>query len=384
VTGGPIVIVGASVAGVRAAQALRSRGNERPVVLVDAEPGLPYDKPALSKSSLTTGEQPPLLLTAEAIDELRLDHRPETVATGLDVADRVLHTSAGPVGFEDLVIATGSRPRRLTALEGPRNVHYVRTRCDALRLRAALADKPRVVVVGGGFIGGEVAASARELGLEVEIVEAAPRILARLMPARVSTAISQLHADHGVVIRCGRSVVGHSGSPALEAVALDDGTSMAAGLVVVGIGTEPATEWLDRSGLVLADGVVCGPDLQALGAPGVWVAGDAARISRPGTGATDRAEHWTSAREQAAVVARNITRADPTGRAHHRAVNYVWSDQYGVRIQHVGRVGTDLDEDTPTTGGRLFVHREGATIVGATALDAPAEILRLRRQLTAA
>jgi NADPH-dependent 2,4-dienoyl-CoA reductase/sulfur reductase-like enzyme len=165
---------------------------------------------------------------------------------------------------------------------------------------------------------------------------------------------------------------------------LDDGTAVPADVVVVGIGTVPATDWLDGSGLVVDNGILCGPDLQAVGAPGVWVAGDAARVRDPRTGASERTEHWTGAREQAVVVARNLTRGAEEPAAQYRSDGYVWSDQHGVRIQHVGRVGAVVREERATRGGRLFRYSEDGVEIGATGLNAQAEILRIRRSLSAA
>lgn len=380
---GPIVIVGASVAGIRVAQALRRWGSDRPVVVLDAETDAPYDKPMLSKQALTDGTDPPVLLSATTATELRLDHRPGHVATGLDLDERVVHTSAGPVVFDDLVIATGSRPRRLTALEGAPGVHYLRTREDAIHLRSAFTRRPRVVIVGGGFIGGEVAASACVLGLEVEIIEAAPRILAHVFPVEVSSALAELHTAHGVTIHCSRTVRGHDTAGGAPGLVLDDGSVERADVVVVGIGTVPATGWLEGTGLVIDDGVVCGSDLQAEGARGVWAAGDVARRRDPRTGTTERAEHWTAAREQANVVGRNIALGAEGDRVHHHGVGYVWSDQYGVRIQHVGRTGSQVHEQPGEGSSRVFVYTQDGEVVGATGLDAPAEVLKLRRDLSA-
>ncbi|MFJ8815167.1 NAD(P)/FAD-dependent oxidoreductase [Amycolatopsis thermoflava] len=307
---------------------------------------------------------------------LAVDHRPGLAATGLDLAARQLLTGSGPIPFGRLVIATGSRPRRLPALEGRAGVHYLRTRADAAALREEFTRRPRVVVVGGGFVGGEVASSARALGLDVTIVEAAPRLLARLMPAEVSDRVARLHRDHGVRVRCGRTVTGRRGPDGVE---LDDGTVLRADVVVAGIGTVPATEWLAGSGLVLDDGVRCGPDLSAEGAEGVWAVGDCARWFDVASRRPVRLEHWTSAREQAAFVAGAIT-GDGAATAF-TTTGYVWSDQHGVRIQHAGRCGTSTTPTVPAGGGQLFLHHDGDELVGATAFDAPRALLALRRRL---
>jgi 3-phenylpropionate/trans-cinnamate dioxygenase ferredoxin reductase subunit len=376
----PTVIVGGSVAGVRTVQALRARGYEEDIVLVDQEPGPPYDKPALSKEILTgAAAQPPALAD---LGDLAVDHRPGLAATGLDLAARRLVTGSGSIPFGRLVIATGSRPRRLPALEGRAGVHYLRTRADAASLREEFTRRPRVVVVGGGFVGGEVASSARALGLDVTIVEAAPRLLARLMPPEVSDRVARLHRDHGVRVLCGRSVTGCFGRDRVETVELDDGTRLDADVVVAGIGTTPATGWLTGSGLVLDDGVRCGPDLSADGAEGVWAIGDCARWFDVASSRPVRLEHWTAAREQAAFVAGALTGDGAT--TAFTTTGYVWSDQHGVRIQHVGRWDAATTTSSSPAGdgrGLLFVHHDGDEPAGATAFDAPRDLLALRRRL---
>ncbi len=375
----PAVIVGASVAGVRAAQALRACGFDEDIVLLDREPGLPYDKPALSKEMLTTSAPaPPALLPPGALGDLGIDHRPGHPATGLDLAARRLATTGGPIRFGPLVLATGARPRRIPGLDGWAGVHYLRTRDDALALRAELARGSRLVVVGGGFVGGEVAASARALGLDVTIVEAGPRILARVLPAPVSDRVTALHRDHGVRVLCGRGVTAVRGGHRVEAVELADGTRLDADVVVAGVGTVPATGWLEGSGLDVSGGVRCGPDFAVDGADAVWAIGDCARRFDPVTGRETRTEHWTAAREQASWVARALTGTRPA--TEYTTTGYVWSDQHGVRIQHVGRG----DAATTTTGrDGLFLHHDGGELVGATAFDAPRELLAIRRRLAA-
>ena len=377
------MVVGASVAGVRVVQALRRGGYDGPLVLIDREFCEPYDKPALSKTALTDGGPPPSLTTDSEFEELAVDFRAGWMADGLDLeAGRVLIRGEEPVPFAYLVITTGSRPLRLPAFEGIGGIYYVRTRADATALRTAFTRGGRVVVVGAGFIGGEVASSARSLGLDVTIVEAGSRPLARVMPAQVSDAITGLHRDHGVEIICGKTVIGHNGGDSIDSVVLNDGSVLPADIVVVGIGTVPDTGWLEKSGLLLDDGVLCTPALTAEGHNEVYVAGDAVRWRNPSTGLYERAEHWTSAREQAGIVAHNLMAHGPS--KHFTTIPYVWSDQCGVQIQHVGRSTPDLlTVERPTSDGKgqLFVHLSGDTVVGATAFDAPRDLLTFRRSL---
>lgn len=386
VTTRPVVVVGASVAGVRVVQALRAGGHQDGIVLVDAETTAPYDKPALSKDVLTgVMPAPQTLVTPARLAELDVDYRPGCAAIGLDLAARVVDLSdSDPISFAQLVVATGSQPRRLAGLDGVEGVQYLRTRADALALHAAFSAGPRVVVVGGGFIGGEVASSARALGLDVTIIEAAPRMLSRLMPTAVSQALHELHEDHGVTVQYGQSVRSWHGNGRLEALELDDGQIVPADVVVVGVGTAPTTGWLAGSGLDLTDGISCGTDLSANGTYGVYVAGDAARWPED-SGRLVRTEHWTGAREQASVVAHNLLH--PASPRSYRSAGYVWSDQHGVKIQHVGRSGTDLPARVVPTSdgtGQLFQHLLDGRVVGATAFDAPRDLLTVRRLLTPA
>jgi 3-phenylpropionate/trans-cinnamate dioxygenase ferredoxin reductase subunit len=375
----PTVIVGASVAGVRAAQTLRQRGFDGKLILLDAEPGPPYDKPPLSKEVLTEGNDPPPLLTRQQLTEL--DYRPESVVESVDFRTRTIGIRGEPpLTWTRLLIATGSVPRRLPALNGVAGVHYLRTRRDAATLHEALRrGSPRVVVIGGGFIGAEVAAGARRLGLDVTIVEAAPRMLARVLPAEVGAAVEALHNDHGVRVRCGTSVRGHRGADRIETLELTDGSLLPADLVVVGIGTEPATDWLPG----VHDRLVCGSDLTVQGLTGVYAAGDVARWFNVASGRHERTEHWTAAREQGRLAALNLLAPDRP--REYRHLPYVWSDQYGTTIQHVGRVppnGTTRLAPRSSDDGTLFLHLDGERVTGATGFGAQRQIATIRRELS--
>lgn len=381
----PTVVVGASVAGVRVVQALRSRGYDRPLVLVDRETGAPYDKPALSKSVLTSPyTDPPVLLDDAGLRDLDVELRSGTTVTALDPTSRHLVTAdGGRIAFGPLVVATGSAPRRLRALDRFAGVHYLRTRFDAVAIRSAFWQRPRVVVVGGGFVGGEVASSARSLDLDVTLVEAGPRLAGRLMPPEVAEHVAELHREHSVRVVCGRTVLGGFGRTRIEGLELDDGTRLPADLVIVGIGTTPVTKWLDHAGLSTVDGVGCDPELAVHGLPKAWAVGDVAAWTDAATGRMRRTEHWTTAREQAAYVANAMVDGEP--RAPFSTTGYVWSDQHGVRIQHVGEAGRDtVTSSEPTDRGRLFVHYRGDAITGATGFDAPRELLAIRRLLATA
>jgi NADPH-dependent 2,4-dienoyl-CoA reductase/sulfur reductase-like enzyme len=333
-----VVIVGASVAGVRTAEALRRRGFDARVTLIGAEPHLPYDRPPLSKAFLTghAATDDLALLAGEQLDRLDLDLRLGQRATAVDVpARQVLLASGEPVPFGALVIATGSRPRRLQVLEGWPGVHVLRTLDDAIAIRAALAAGARVAVVGGGFIGAEVAWSARALGLDVTVIDPVPALMARGLGPALGTVLATRHADHGVTLRLGRSVARAEGTGRVERLVLDDGSSLDADLVVVGIGVDPAVGWLASSGLpVDGGGLCCDACLRVCGTDSVYAAGDVARWPSARYAAPVRLEHWTNAGETALAVAAALTGTP----APFDPLPYVWSDQLGARLQVFGQI----------------------------------------------
>jgi NADPH-dependent 2,4-dienoyl-CoA reductase/sulfur reductase-like enzyme len=344
-----VVIVGASVAGVRTAEALRRRGFGGRVTLIGAEPRLPYDRPPLSKAFLAgraTEDDLPLL-DADRLDRLELDLRLGERAAALDPPARTVRLASGePVPFGTAVIATGSVPRRLPALDGWPGVHVLRTLDDAIAIRAALIAGARVAVVGGGFIGAEVASCARALGLDVTIIDPVPAMMARGLGPVLGQVLAGRHADHGVVLRLGRSVVRAEGTGRVERLLLDDGRTVDADLVVVGVGADPAVGWLAGSGLAVDGGLCCDACLRARGTDAVYAVGDVARWPSARYRGPLRLEHWTNAGEAALAVAAAITGTA----APFDPLPYVWSDQLGVRIQVFGQVGP-RDEVVYVAGG---------------------------------
>ncbi|MGP3945928.1 NAD(P)/FAD-dependent oxidoreductase [Streptomyces sp. 6N106] len=388
-----VTVVGASLAGLHAARGLRSLGYDGRLVVVGEERHRPYDRPPLSKEFLTgdgdPGEGPGRLALTDPEEEAELD-----AEWLLGVRAEALDTAAGEIRLtggralrtDGVVIATGATPRtlRLPRLDG---VHTLRTLDDATRLRAALrAGTARVVVIGAGFIGAEVASSCAALGLDVTVVEAAPLPLVPQLGEEMARVCAGLHARGGAALLCGTGVEGLRGSGRVTGVELTDGRVLPADVVVVGVGVRPVTGWLEGSGLALEDGVRCDEGcVTAL--PNVVAVGDVARLAQPGTARTVRAEHWTSGMLQGAVAARNLLAGSTV--EPFEALPYFWSDQYGARIQYAGRRAPGdtvriVDGDPADGGGFLAVYERGGISTAALGVDRSRPFMRLRRELARA
>jgi 3-phenylpropionate/trans-cinnamate dioxygenase ferredoxin reductase subunit len=355
-------------------------GNDDRITLVGDESGLPYDRPPLSKEILLGKAEPDSLALADSstFTGLDVEYLPGTRATHLDLTQRSVTTSAGDLAFNRLVIATGARPRLLPDLPALAGIHTLRTIDDARAIRAGFEAEARVVVLGGGFIGAEVASAARDLGLQVTIVDLAPTLMLRGLGTTAGARLTDIAADSGVGLQLRRTIVDIVGDDRIEAVRLDDGTLVEADLLVLGLGAMPNTQWLAGSGLKISDGVVCDPTMRA--AEGIYAVGDVARWQHPLYGSI-RSEHWTTAGEHADAVAQTLT-GQPTPCAE---VPYVWSDQFGHKIQIAGLVGQD-DEinfliDEPTKF--VAVAGSGGQQRSAIALNAPAALIRQRMKLAA-
>ncbi|GAA3612052.1 FAD/NAD(P)-binding oxidoreductase [Nonomuraea rosea] len=383
-----VLIIGGSIAGVRTAEGLRRLSFDGGITILEAGQDLPYDRPALSKQVLTAGAdvESVMLRSPADLDKARIDLRRGCRASGLDVGARTVRlTDDTVIAYSDLVIATGAAPRELPFAPAGPGVHYLRTVQDAVRLRDAVGAPVRVVVVGAGFIGSEVAAAAASRAASVTVVEPFAFPLSRVLGDLVGKRLARLHESKGVQLLLGRSVSGIEDDGAGgKRVVLDDGTALSCDVVVVGIGATPNTDWLAGSGLHVADGVVCDEYCRA-DAPNVFAAGDVARWPNPLFTESMRIEHWTNAVEQAGIVAWNITHPDAP-RAY-APVPYVWSDQYGTRLQIVGRPRADdevrivLDDPADDSMVALYLRDQG--VVGAFGLNAPSRILALRRSLAA-
>ncbi len=389
-----LVVVGASLAGLRAVEAVRNDGFEGTVTLVGAEEHLPYDRPPLSKDHLADDEPgDSTYREQEKLDEIQVDLVLGAPATALDVDARRVTVGDREIGYDGLVIATGAHARELPAsVVAPdlAGVVTLRTRDDSRHLHRLLRrGRPRVTVVGAGFIGSEIAAVARTRGLDVTIVEALPVPLVRGVGERMGRALTAIHERHGTRVLTDVSLAEVRGSDAVEAVVLSDGTVIDTDVLVVGIGAAPNTGWLQSSGLTLDDGVVADATLAA--APGVYVAGDVARW--PNALFDDvldtpmRLEHWTAASEQGARAARNAV--DPSSAQAYTTVPYFWSDWYDSRIQFVGvaRSGEGFPEIEievvmgEEDGRFVALYRCGDRLAGALTVDRPAEVMQYRRLL---
>jgi len=376
-----IAIVGASLAGLAAARALRQQSYDGTIVVIGAERHEPYDRPPLSKAFLTGGCAESDLALGDADEALGVDWRLGTAAVRLDPGSRAITLADGEEIHADAVIlATGARARRLPDAENLDGVHTLRT--HAVALRADLARGGQLVVIGAGFIGAEVASSARSLGLDVTVVEALPTPLAGPLGAEMGSVCAGLHADHGVRLLTGVSVARLVGSPRVEAVEMADGTRLPADVVVVGIGAQPNVEWLADSGLEIAGGVVT----DAAGAtnlPGVVATGDCAASFLPYAGGIVRSEHWTHALQHPAAAVATLL----GNRREHAAVPYFWSDQYGVRIQFAGhRADGDtarVIEGDPDQRSFLALYERDARPVAVLGMNQPKLFTRWRRQLRA-
>jgi NADPH-dependent 2,4-dienoyl-CoA reductase/sulfur reductase-like enzyme len=379
-----VAVVGASLAGLATARALRHLGFDGRLTLIGAEPHRPYDRPPLSKEFLAgTYTEADLALEAPGEDlaaEWRLGRR----ATALSTSDTaVLLDDGSRVPADAVVIATGARAR---TLPGPprAGVHVLRTLDDARALRADLAGAHRLVVVGAGFVGAEVAATARGLGLSVTVVEAAATPLSGPLGVAMGAAVAALHQDNGVRLACGTGVAGLTGTGRVDGVRLADGTRLSADVVVVGIGASPCVEWLAGSPVPVGDGVCCDAS-GGTGIPGIVAVGDCAAWYEPELGRHHRVEHWTSAATRPRTAAAALLSGSAAGPPR---TPYFWSDQYGLRIQFAGHAEPG-DEVTVEDGsladhGFLAVYRRAGREVAVLGVDRVRLFTQWRKRLDTA
>ncbi len=382
-----VTIVGASLAGYWAAETLRRDGFEGRISLIGDEHHAPYDRPPLSKKYLAgdLDDDRLALTTAERLADLQLDLRLGCSATGLDVAGRTLEVDGAAEPFDGLVIATGTRCRTLPGTAGLAGVHTLRTRDDAAAIRDALADGARrLMVVGAGFIGAEVASTAIGRGVEVTMVEALEAPFGRVLGVEMGAVMADVHRHHGVDLRTGVGVDEVLGDGRVAGVRLADGATLDVDLLLVGIGVVPNTEWLEGSGLTLDNGVVC--DGTCLAAPGVVAAGDVARWPNPRYGELMRVEHWDNAVQQGVHAARRLLQSDEEA-TPFAPVPWFWSDQYDRKVQLAGR--PHPDDEVRVVAGSTAEHRFAAfygrdgRFTAALGMNRPRQVMQSKGLLEA-
>lgn len=380
-----IVVVGGSVAGIRTAAALRRRGYGGGIHVVSAEAMPHYYRPALSKAFLS-GDQAEQDLVLPLVGDLGLEVWLGASATALDtVGKRLTVRREGEdieVGYDGLIVATGLTPKRLPfpQLEG---IHYVRELSEARSLREEFDASPRVVVIGGGLIGCEVAATCRKLGFDVTIVEVADNLLRPVVGGVAGRLVTELHRAHGVRVLTGAGVSGVAGRHRVESVNLSTGEHLAADVVVVAVGARPQTDWLGGSGVQLGDGVLCAPNLRALGADSVVAVGDVARIQDPSGRVSVRVEHWDNAVRQADTAARAML--EGPGAPPYAAHTTFWSTQYDLQLHVMGHPSaTDelrVVEGTLEDLSGVATYHRGDRVTAVLALNRPQRLRAYRHLL---
>ena len=392
-----IAIVGSSLAGLRAAETLRAEGFTGRITMIGAESRRPYDRPPLSKKVLA-GEWEAdriVLRKEEDFTGLDLDWKLGSPAVSLDLTQRVVTLADGTsVPFDGLVVATGSAARRLVNQPDLQGIHVLRTLDDALSLRSAIEPStevpvPQVVVIGAGFIGLEVAATARARGCSVTVLEGAEAPMMRGLGVAMGRAAALVHADNGVDIRLGVSVAGFAESPSgrVGGVELSSGERVDADVVVVGVGAAPVTGWLEESDLEIRDGIVCDRFLNA-GRPLVYAAGDVCRWTNDLYGREMRVEHWTTASEQGAAAASNLlAEAADHDRVAYSAVPFFWSDQFTARIQFLGRAEGDeavhVVVGSPDDRAFVALYERDGILVAALGVSRPRQLMPFRPLIAA-
>jgi 3-phenylpropionate/trans-cinnamate dioxygenase ferredoxin reductase component len=382
-----LVIVGASLAGLRAAQAARAAGYAGELVIVGDESHRPYTRPPLSKD---------LLKGQQSAEQCALPHgaleaqwRLGVAATGLDRdRRRVVLADGTEIPYDRLILATGARARRWPGTGGAlHGVHTLRGLDDAQALRAALVPGARLVIAGAGFIGCEVAASARSLGVEVTMLDIAAHPMLPLGP-ELGARCARLHAEHGVDLRCGVGIEALVGGERVHAVALTDGSEVRADLVLLALGAVPNIEWLTGSGLELSPAVMCDATLTTTRDADILAAGDLAQWPHPlAAGESVHVEHWTVAAEHGQLAGRNALR-EPSERVAHSSPPYFWSDQYETKVQSVGFPGRaerlEILESSPEGDRLVAVGARDGQLVAVVAFNAAERVAWYRRRLAGA
>jgi 3-phenylpropionate/trans-cinnamate dioxygenase ferredoxin reductase component len=377
-----IVIVGGGLAAARTAEQLRRSEYTGRITIVSDEVHLPYDRPPLSKEVLRKEVDDVALKPREWYDENDITLRLRSAATGLDTAGQTVTLDDGTVlGYDELVIATGLVPRRIPAFPDLAGIRVLRSFDESMALREHASAARHAVVIGAGFIGCEVAASLRSVGVDVVLVEPQPTPLASVLGEQIGGLVARLHRDEGVDVRLGVGVAEVRGQGHVDTVVLTDGTELTADLVVVGIGSRPATEWLEGSGIEVDNGVIC-DEAGRTSAPNVWALGDVASW-RDATGHQARVEHWSNVADQARVVVPAMLGRDvPT----NVVVPYFWSDQYDVKIQCLGEPEAGDIVHLVEDDGRKFLayYERDGVLVGVVGGGMPGKVMKVRGKIAAA
>lgn len=377
-----IVIVGGGLAAARTAEQLRRADYTGPIMIVSDEVHLPYDRPPLSKEVLRKEVDDVALKPRDWYDENDITLRLGSAATSLDTHEQTVTLDDGTVlGYDELVITTGLVPRRIPAFPDLEGIRVLRSFDESMALREHASAARRAVVIGAGFIGCEVAASMRGLGVDVVLVEPQPQPLAAVLGEQIGELVARLHRDEGVDVRLGLGVAEVRGEGHVDTVVLTDGTEVPADLVVVGIGSRPATEWLDGSGIEVDNGVIC-DEAGRTSAPNVWALGDVASWRNP-MGHQARVEHWSNVAEQARVVVPAMLGQDAPSNV---VVPYFWSDQYDVKIQCLGEpIATDTVHLVEDDGRKFLAYYErDGVVAGVVGGGMPGKVMKTRAKIAAA
>lgn len=376
-----VVIVGGGLAAARTAEQLRRSEYAGAITIVSDERHLPYDRPPLSKEVLRAETDDVTLKPAEFYADNDITVLLDNGARSIDTDTRTLTLADGTeLSYDELVIATGLVPKRIPSFPDLPGIHVLRNVDESLALRQESAAARRAVVVGAGFIGCEVAASLRKLGVDVVLVEPQPAPLASVLGTQIGDLVTRLHRAEGVDVRCGVGVSDVKGDDRVRTVTLSDGTEVDADLVIVGIGSHPATEWLGGSGIEIDNGVVC-DEAGRTSAPHVWAIGDVASW-RDDVGGQVRVEHWSNVADQARVLVPTMLGQQPPATV---SVPYFWSDQYDVKIQALGEPeATDTVHIVEDDGRKFLAYYErDGVVVGVVGGGFPGKVMKVRAKIAA-
>ena len=383
---GSIVVLGASLSGTRTVQELRRFGSTDRILLIGEEPHLPYDRPPLSKGVLSGEVESSTLQLADAaaLADLDVELRLGVRAERLDPAAKRLELAGGEsLEFETLVIATGTKARRLPTLPGEHEAQTLRTLEDSRRLRDRLAATDSLAIIGGGLIGGEVAATAATLGIPVTVIDPSARPFERILGQQVGALLAQQHRDSGVRFVCGLPTELVRRADDMVSIRVDDGTVVEAGVVLLAVGAEPNVELLAGSGIDHSDGIAC--DRYGRCAPGVWAVGDVASWTRWASGDVPprRFEHWSNAVEQARLVGWNILHETDGPLRESDAIPYFWTDQYRSKIQIFGspRPSDEFIEVARENDSLAGLYCRDGHVVAAVSMNAVRHVPALRRHV---